>query len=45
MIEELEYVRKRLITTIYMGLTDEEKQFLLSFKAKMPEWELLWLKG
>jgi predicted nucleotidyltransferase component of viral defense system len=44
-IEELEDVRERLIKAIHTGLTDEEKQFLLSFKAKSPEWALLGIEG
>ena len=44
-IEELEDVRERLIKAIHTGLTDEEKQFLLSFKTKSPEWALLGIEG
>ncbi|MEW6737628.1 MAG: nucleotidyl transferase AbiEii/AbiGii toxin family protein, partial [Acidobacteriota bacterium] len=44
-VEELEDVREQLITVIKTGLTDEEKQFLLSFKAKAPNWSLLGFEG
>lgn len=42
-LAELEQVRESLIATINSGLTDNEKQFLLTFKAGQPEWELLGL--
>ncbi|MFY9225292.1 MAG: nucleotidyl transferase AbiEii/AbiGii toxin family protein [Blastocatellia bacterium] len=44
-VEQLEDVRERLIEAIQNGLTNEEKQFLLSFKAKKPDWTLLGLEG
>lgn len=44
-VEQLEDTRERLIETIQRGLTHEEKQFLLSFKAKKPDWTLLGLEG
>lgn len=43
-VEELEIVRERLIKQLRGDLTGAEKQFLLSFKACTPEWELLGLQ-
>jgi predicted nucleotidyltransferase component of viral defense system len=40
-IEELEAVRKNLISIIHESLTPQERQFLLSFKNKQPDWALL----
>jgi predicted nucleotidyltransferase component of viral defense system len=40
-VEELEAVRERMIDVIHQSLTSEEKQFLLSFKNKQPDWQLL----
>lgn len=40
-VEELEETREQLISSINSSLTDEEKGFLLSFKARKPEWNLL----
>ncbi len=42
---ELEETRERFIRAIRAGLTEEEKGFLLSFKARKPEWALLGLDG
>lgn len=42
-LEALEAARGQLVSTIHAQLTPEEKQFLLSFKAKKPNWELLGL--
>lgn len=44
-VEELEEARKDLIHILHSSLTDDEKRFLLSFKAKTPEWTLLGLEG
>jgi hypothetical protein len=44
-VEQLEDTRERLIESIQRGLTNEEKQFLLSFKAKKPDWTLLGFEG
>ena len=44
-VEDLEMTRKQLIKAIHAGLTEQEKQFLLSFKAGTPDWSLLALKG
>lgn len=44
-IDELEAVRQHLIELINQSLTLHEKEFLLSFKAKHPKWELLGIKN
>jgi predicted nucleotidyltransferase component of viral defense system len=44
-LAELEAVRERLIAIIHEGLTTGEKQFLLSFKNRSPNWTLLGLEG
>ena len=40
-LEELEEARENLIQQINSKMTDNEKKFLLSFKNKRPEWNLL----
>lgn len=37
-IEELEATRDRLVTAIHESLTEDEKQFLISFKASGGSW-------
>ena len=37
----LEETRERLITCIHQRLGDQERQFLLSFKRRTPDWSLL----
>ena len=44
-IKVLEATRLELICLINESLTFDDKQFLLSFKNKIPEWELLKLEG
>lgn len=44
-LDELEAVRERLIVDLNAALTDQEKQFLLSFKSLTPDWSLLDLQG
>ena len=44
-VEDLEATREQLINTIHAGLTEQEIQFLLSFKARTPDWALLGLDG
>lgn len=44
-LEELVAVRARLVELIHQGLTDNEKDFLLSFKSREPDWALLDLEG
>ncbi|UCH93916.1 MAG: nucleotidyl transferase AbiEii/AbiGii toxin family protein [Candidatus Aminicenantes bacterium] len=43
--EELLEAKEELISKIKNHLTDDEKVFLLSFKKKEPDWNLLGLKG
>ena len=40
-LEELVVVRERLVDLIHQGLTDSEKEFLVSFKNRQPDWGLL----
>ena len=44
-LEELETVRETMISELNQSLTDEEKRFLLSFKALKPDWTLLGLSN
>jgi predicted nucleotidyltransferase component of viral defense system len=44
-LTELEDARERLISTIHSDLTDNEREFLLSFKARAPDWSLLGLEN
>ncbi|MBV1872579.1 MAG: nucleotidyl transferase AbiEii/AbiGii toxin family protein [Gammaproteobacteria bacterium] len=44
-LKELVSVRERLVALIHQGLTDDERQFLLSFENRKPEWALLGLEG
>ncbi len=41
----LEEGLRQLITTINSSLTENERQFLLSFKQNKPDWQLLGLPG
>jgi predicted nucleotidyltransferase component of viral defense system len=40
-LEELIAVREKLIADINHDMTDNERKFLLSFKSKQPDWNLL----
>lgn len=42
-VEDLEDTREKLIETIISQLTEDERNFLLSFKDQNPKWELLGL--
>lgn len=42
-VEELEQTREQLITIINKEMTADERKFLLSFKERNPQWELLGL--
>lgn len=42
-VEELENTRQQLIEIINTEMTDDERKFLLSFKQRNPQWELLGL--
>jgi predicted nucleotidyltransferase component of viral defense system len=44
-VAELEETRETLIEALRSGLTEQEKKFLISFKAREPEWALLGLDG
>ena len=44
-VEELEHIREQLIETINSQLTEDERNFLLSFKNRNPKWELLGLSN
>ena len=44
-VANLEETREQLIKIIKSELTEQEKKFLLSFKARNPDWELLGLHG
>jgi len=44
-LEELKAARSDLIQAIREGLTDTERQFILSVKKREPQWELLGLEG
>ena len=44
-LDELIAVREQLVELIHQGLTDKEKEFLLSFKGRKPNWGLLGLDG
>lgn len=44
-LEDLISVRSDLITKIKSALTDEQKNFILSFKNKKPEWKLSGIDG
>ena len=44
-LEELIETRESLIKTIHADLTQEEKEFLISFKSKKPNWDLLGLEN
>jgi hypothetical protein len=44
-LRELEEARNKLVREIHKGLTDKEKQFILSVKKGEPKWDLLGLKG
>ena len=44
-LDELVAVRERLVGLIHEGLTDDEREFLISFKNRKPNWDLLGLDG
>tara|TARA_B110000967_G_C18760478_1_gene497558 strand:+ start:155 stop:1069 length:915 start_codon:yes stop_codon:yes gene_type:complete len=44
-LDELVAVRERLVALIHEGLTDDEREFLISFKNRKPNWDLLGLDG
>ena len=44
-LADLLQAREQLIAAIHAGLTGEDRKFLLSMKARKPDWSLLGLKG
>jgi len=44
-LETLLAARETLIAEFHQQITDDEKAFLLSFKEKKPDWQLLGLDG
>ena len=44
-LHELETTRERLVDLIHSSLTEQERQFLLTFKRRSPDWSLLGLDG
>ncbi|HEY3332964.1 MAG TPA: nucleotidyl transferase AbiEii/AbiGii toxin family protein [Capsulimonadaceae bacterium] len=44
-LAELEDVREQLIANLMAGMTEQDKEFLLSFKRRAPNWQLLGLTG
>jgi hypothetical protein len=44
-VEELEQTREHLIDIIHQNMTDDERNFSLSFKDRNPNWHLLGLEN
>ncbi|ANN58702.1 hypothetical protein A9174_19430 [Mesorhizobium loti NZP2037] len=44
-LDELLDVRERLIAELNQALSDDQRKFLLSFKARRPQWDLLGIEG
>jgi predicted nucleotidyltransferase component of viral defense system len=44
-VEDLEATREQLINIIHSNMSNDERNFLLSFKARNPTWELLGLSN
>ncbi len=44
-LQELEEARDKLVREIHQGLTDKEKQFIISVKRGEPKWDLIELRG
>ena len=44
-VEDLEATREQLINIIHSNMSNDERNFLLSFKARNPKWELLGLSN
>jgi hypothetical protein len=45
MLSNLETTRETLVKVLTDSLTSSEKEFLISFKAKTPQWNLLGIEG
>jgi len=43
-IDELNQAREELLRQLLSGLTENEKKFIISFKSKKPDWDLIDLK-
>jgi len=43
--EDLEKTRAQLVSVIARELTIQERQFVVSVKERMPQWELIGLEG
>ena len=43
--EDLEKTREQLVSVIARELTIQERQFVVSVKERMPQWELIGLEG
>jgi len=44
-LHELEETRDNLVQKIHKGLTDKEKQFIISIKKGAPQWDLIEVRG
>lgn len=44
-LKELENTRELLVELIHKQMTDQEREFLISFKAQTPQWDLLGLQN
>ncbi|WP_439558403.1 nucleotidyl transferase AbiEii/AbiGii toxin family protein [Dyadobacter sp.] len=44
-LKELEDTRELLVELIHKQMTDQEREFLISFKAQTPQWDLLGLQN
>ncbi len=44
-LHELETTRERLVDLVNSSLTEQERQFLMTFKRRSPDWSLLGLEG
>jgi len=44
-LHELEETRDNLVQGIHKGLTDKEKQFIISIKKGAPQWDLIEVRG
>ena len=40
-VDELNHAREKLVSQLLSGLTENEKQFIISVKSKKPQWDLI----
>ena len=40
-LDELNHAREELVSQLLSGLTESEKQFIISVKSKNPQWDLI----